>query len=107
MNHINKINKINVINKTTEINNMKYYILLFYYIIIFLMPFNLGTASIAEIVLYSLWEYYIGMEVRINDNIMLDVEALMTPFDIFYDNCLNDNNEIIDGINYTPYLYEI
>jgi hypothetical protein len=105
-NNINKINRINVINRVTEINKMKYYILLFYYIVILLMPFNLGTASIAEIVLYSLWEYYIRNEIKINDNVMLDVEALMTPFDIFYENCLNNNNEIINGINYTPYLFE-
>ena len=40
----------------------KEYIILFYYILIFLMPFKLGTASIAEIALYSLWKYYIGTE---------------------------------------------
>ena len=85
-------------------NNMKYLIILFYYNIILLMPFELGTASIAEMVLYSLWKCYIGTDITINDHVMIDIEALTLPFDIFCSNCLNNRNEIIDSINYTPYL---
>ena len=64
------------------------------------MPFELGTASIAEIFLYSLWKYYIGINLIINPLIMLDVEALTLPYEIFFKNCfINEGN---DG--YTPYL---
>jgi hypothetical protein len=102
------LQKLDELNKNNNINDMKYYIILFYYNIILLMPFSLGTASIAEMVLYSLWKYYIRNDIKINDNIMLDVEALTNPFDIFYDNCLtNDSNETINNINYTPYLIEL
>ena len=74
------------------------YIILFYYIIIFLMPFEKGTASIAEMSLYLLWKYYIGTSIIIKSNILIDIEALTLPFDIFYKNCLNHNDD------YTPYL---
>jgi len=78
-------------------------ILLFYYILIFLMPFTAGTATIAEIALYSLLEKYIPEKrYKINENIMIDVEALSLPFRIFYSYCFNS-----DGTIYTPYLQEI
>ena len=86
------------------------------------MPFALGTASIAEMFLYSLWKFYIGTRLEIRQTIMLDVEALTSNFDIFYKNCFNnDDNENnptilrqIEGYNeatyipvvYTPYLVE-
>jgi hypothetical protein len=85
------------------------------------MPFQLGTAAIAEMFLYSLWNFYIGSNLRINKNIMIDVEALTIPFDVFYRNCFihdNQENDIsilrqMDGydeatykpIIYTPYLF--
>jgi hypothetical protein len=74
------------------------YIILFYYLIIFLMPFEKGTASIAEMSLYLLSKYYIEKNLIINPNILLDVEALTLPFDIFYENCLNHKDD------YTPYF---
>jgi hypothetical protein len=63
------------------------------------MPFALGTASIAEVMLYSMSEYYLGKRVKINQECLLDVEALTLPFDNFYTNCFNT-----DGTEYTPYL---
>ena len=65
------------------------------------MPFTLGTAAIAEIFLYSLWKYYIGSNLIINQHIMLDVEVLTLPYEIFKKNCF-----IIDYTNsiYTPYF---
>ena len=93
-----------------------------YYYIIILMPFALGTASIAEMFLYSLWKFYIGTRLEIRQSIMLDVEALSNTFNDFYKNCFNhDDNENngdilrqIDGYSeatyipviYTPYLSE-
>ncbi len=86
------------------------------------MPFQLGTASIAEMFLYSLWKFYIGKNLRINNNIMLDVEALTIPFDVFYRNCFirdeKENDPAIlqqfdtydettyKPVEYTPYLIE-
>lgn len=89
-------------SKNSSIENTKKYIIIFYYIIILLMPFMLGTASIAEILLHSLWEKYIGSIIYINENTMLDVEALTLPFSIFYDNCFNGRT----NDNYTPYIIE-
>ena len=64
------------------------------------MPFYLGTAAIAEILLYALWEKYTNSSIEIDSNIMLDVEALTLPFNFFYDNCFNRTI-----LNYnTPYL---
>lgn len=88
--------------KDITIENTKEYIIIFYYIIVLLMPFERGTSSIAEILLYSLWEKYIGSKIYINENVMLDVEALMLPFSIFYNNCFNKESENI----YTPYIFE-
>jgi len=79
--------------KKCSSNDIPKYILIFYYLIIFLMPFYLGTATIAEILLYSLWEKYTDSFIEINSSIMLDIEALTLPFNIFYNNCFN-----------TPYL---
>ena len=105
-----------------NINEKKRDIISIYYYIIILMPFSLGTASIAEMFLYSLWKFYIGTRIEIRQSIMLDVEALSHTFDDFYKNCFNhDNNENnpsilrqINGYNeatyipviYTPYLSE-
>lgn len=82
------------------IKNKKEYIIIFYYIIVLLMPFERGTSSIAEILLYSLWEKYIGSKIYINENVMLDVEALTLPFSIFYNNCFTQSDI------YTPYIIE-
>ena len=86
------------------------------------MPFALGTASIAEMFLYSIWKFYIGTKLEINQNIMLDVEALTTNFDVFYKNFFthdeNENNPDIlklyneydektyIPVKYTPYFIE-
>jgi len=83
----------------TEEERKKELIMRFYYVIILLMPFALGTASIAEVMLYSLCEYYLGEKVKIDQKCLLDVEALTLPFDIFYTNCFES-----DGTEYTPYL---
>jgi hypothetical protein len=76
------------------------YILFFYYLFIILMPFELGTASISEMSIYSMWKYYLNEDLILNSNIMLDVEALTLSFDLFYHNFLNkdENNK-----EYTPY----
>jgi hypothetical protein len=103
------------------ISQKKKCIIKIYYYIIILMPFQLGTASIAEMFLYSLWKFYIGENLRINNNIMLDVEALTIPFDVFYRNCFirdekeNDpsilqqfdtyNETTYKPVEYTPYLF--
>jgi hypothetical protein len=81
-------------------NIIKTYIIKFYYTLIFLMPFSLGTASIAEIILYSLWKKYIGYDLVLNKKIMLDVEALTLPYKIFYKNFISKT----DDIGYTPYV---
>ena len=89
------------LNYDTNISLRKDYILLFYYVFIFLMAFMSGTASIAEIGLYSLWKFYIGENLKINNNILLDVEAMTTNFDTFKNNCFNIDPEQPE---YTPYL---
>ena len=86
-------------NNSTEKERKKELIMRFYYVIILLMPFMLGTASIAEVMLYSMWEYYLGEKVKIDQKCLLDVEALTLPFDNFYNNCFET-----DGTEYTPYL---
>lgn len=106
----------------TTIEEKKKCIVEIYYYIMILMPFALGTASIAEMFLYSLWKFYIGTRLEIRQSIMLDVEALTNNFDVFYNNCFNhDDNENnpsilrqIEGYNeatyisvlYTPYFNE-
>lgn len=84
---------------STEKERKKELIMRFYYVIILLMPFILGTASIAEVMLYSMWEYYLGEKVKIDQKCLLDVEALTLPFDNFYKNCFES-----DRTEYTPYL---
>ena len=81
-------------------NIIKSYIIKFYYTLIFLMPFSLGTAAIAEIILYSMWKKYIGYDLILNKKIMLDVEALTLPYKIFYKNFIS----ITDDMGYTPYV---
>jgi len=92
------LNRLN--NKDNNITDNKEYIIKFYYTLIFLMPFQLGTASISEIMLFSLWKKYIGYDLILNQKIMLDVESLTLPFDIFYKNCIKNT----DNDGYTPYL---
>ena len=77
------------------IEKQKEYIVAFYYLLILLMPFLRGTASIAEMSLYSLWKYYIGTSLNINQTVLLDVEALTLPFTIFYHNCFNGENRYL------------
>jgi hypothetical protein len=79
----------------TNIEKQKEYIVAFYYLLILLMPFQRGTASIAEMSLYSLWKYYIGIPLNINQNVLLDVEVLTLPFSIFYINCFNGENRYL------------
>ena len=62
------------------------------------MPFRLGTASISEISIYSLWKYYIKTPLKIKENILLDIELLTLPFNKFLENCL------VHSDDYTPYL---
>lgn len=91
-------------NRNDE-NKIKDIIIVFYYLIIYCMPFDLGTASIAEMSLYTLWDTYINKDgskkLIINSNIMLDVEALLMPFSQFHNNCLEKKNE---NDIYTPYF---
>jgi len=80
-------------------------IVVFYYLFIYLMPFILGTSSISEISLYTLWNTYINIDgkkpLNINKNTMIDVEALSLTYTQFYYNCFNKESE--DDI-YTPYF---
>jgi len=125
-----RINTLKIIiqhfdNLQTEgrnITDKKRDIISIYYYIIILMPFSLGTASIAEMFLYSLWKFYIGTRLEIRQTIMLDVEALLNTFDIFYKNCFTNDDKENDPvilrqiygydeatykpIRYTPYLVE-
>jgi hypothetical protein len=105
-----ELSKFHLLNFEENKLKKREYILLFYYCLIFVMPFSLGTASIAEISLYSLWKFYIGLDLGINQNILLDVEALTLPFNTFYKNCFEIDEEE-DKYEYqslgkrTPYLY--
>ena len=93
----------------TTVEEKKKCIVEIYYYIIILMPFNLGTASIAEMFLYSLWKFYIGTRLEIRQTIMLDVEALTSNFDVFYRNCFHNDVNENDSDNktiYTPYFIE-
>jgi hypothetical protein len=81
--------------KNINIEKQKEYIVAFYYLLILLMPFLRGTAAIAEMSLYSLWNYYIGIPLNINQNVLLDVEALTLHFTIFYHNCFNGENRYL------------
>lgn len=91
--------------KNTKIEELKIKdcILSFYYILILLMPFELGTASIAEMILHSLWRFYLNKKIIINKNTMIDVEALTLPYSLFKNNCFgNEENN-----KYVPYFQEI
>jgi hypothetical protein len=100
-------------SKISEITNLysndydttKQIIIIFYYLIIYFMPFRLGTASIAEMSLFTLWDTYINKDgskkLILNQNVMIDVEALLLPYSKFYNNCFN--KESPDSI-YTPYF---
>lgn len=96
---LDKLKKLKL-NISIHSKLIKKYILMFYYIFIMLMPFHGGTASIAEMALYSLWEYYLEEDLFLNQNIMLDVEVLTLPFHLFYNNFFEK-----DSFNdeYTPY----
>lgn len=106
----NILSELHILKNIEDVENIerkKKYIILFYYSLIFLMPFSLGTASIAEISFYSLWKYYIGENIRINQNILFDVEALTLPFDSFYKNCMELDQNEVNEIKMTPYLYVV
>ena len=71
------------------------------------MPFILGTAAIGEMAIYTLWNTYVKDEngdsipLRINENTLIDVEALSLPYSVFYENCITkDSSNSI----YTPYF---
>lgn len=76
-------------------------ICLFYYLFILLMPFKQGTAFCAEIAFHGLIKKYINpnLNIKMNSNIILDIEALLLPFVTFYNNCFQS-----DGTKYTPYF---
>ena len=106
----NNLNNTRNLTETEETNKIiideiKEFIIIIYYLIIFIMPFQLGTASISEMFLYSLWKKYIGKSLKINQNIMLDVEALTLPYEVFKKNCFEKDNEE-GNVPYTPYLIE-
>ena len=89
-------------NKDTKKERITY-ILVFYYLFILLMPFERGTASIAEMAFYSLWDTYISEypSIKLNSFILFDVEALTLPFNTFYKNFFEKDEDDITG--YTPY----
>jgi len=88
-----------------DINKIKKIIAIFYYLNIIYTPFRAGTAAISEISLFTLWDKYININgdkpLYINENIMIDVEALSHSFTDFYHNCFHKNK--LDR-KYTPYL---
>jgi len=95
-------------NIENDMDKIKKIIIIFYYLFIYLMMFNLGTASIAEISLFTLWDTYVNNDLQqpliINQNIMIDVEVLSMPFSKFYINCFNKEYE---GDIYTPYFINL
>jgi hypothetical protein len=101
----NKSKNSEIINLYSNDDNTKQIIIIFYYLIIYFMPFHLGTASIAEMSLFTLWDTYINKDgskkLILNPNVMIDVEALLLPYSKFYNNCFN--KESPDSI-YTPYF---
>jgi len=88
-----------------DMDKIKKIIIIFYYLFIYLMIFKYGTASIAEISLFTLWDTYVNFNgsenLILNQNTMLDVEVLSLPFSKFYTNCFNQD---FDGDIYTPYF---
>jgi hypothetical protein len=100
---------LKTLENSIDIDLKKNLIIVFYYIIILLMPLKNGTASIAEVCLYSLWEKYIpGFTIKINPNIMLDVEALSLPFNTFLYNCFNKETIIESHVsNVISYFLKI
>lgn len=87
-----------------NIEKKKEIITVFYYLMIYYMPFSLGTSSISEMSLYTLWNTYININgfepLYINKNTMIDIEALSLPYTEFYHNCFNKTIRDI----YTPYF---
>jgi hypothetical protein len=90
-----------------DIDKIKKIIIIFYYLLIYLMIFSLGTASIAETSLFTLWDAYVNIDgndpLILNKNTMIDVEALTIPFSNFYINCFNKES---DQNKYTPYFID-
>ena len=88
-----------------DMDKIKKIIIIFYYLFIYLMIFELGTASIAEISLFTLWDTYVNFDgnepLILNENTMLDVEVLSSQFSKFYTNCFNQE---FKGDIYTPYF---
>jgi len=88
-----------------DMDKIKKIIIIFYYLFIYLMIFQLGTAAIAEISLFTLWDTYVNIDGKkpliLNQNTMLDVEVLSSQFSKFYINCFNKESE--EDI-YTPYF---
>jgi len=70
------------------------------------MPFKLGTASVGEMAIYTLWNTYVKDEtgksipLKINVNTLIDIEALSLPYSVFYENCIKESSNSI----YTPYF---
>jgi len=85
----------------TDINKIKKIIIIFYYLEIFYMPFYAGTAAIAEISLFTLWDNYVNEPLIINQEVMLDIEVLSLTFREFYHNCFNKDCQ---RSKYTPYF---
>ncbi len=68
-------------NQNAEnIHKKKILIMTIYYTFIFYMPFERGTASIGEILLYTLWNTFIGENIEIMPNVLLDVQVLTLPY---------------------------
>jgi hypothetical protein len=73
----------------------------FYYVLIFTMSFKRGTSSICEMMLYTLWQLcFPENPIVINQNCMIDVEALTLTYARFRQNCYRN-----DGTKYTPYIH--
>jgi len=91
-----------------DMDKIKKIIIIFYYLFIYLMIFQLGTAAIAEISLFTLWDTYVNFDgnepLILNKNTMLDVEVLTLHFSTFYNNCFNQESE--ENI-YTPYFINL
>jgi hypothetical protein len=94
-----------LLDLSNDMDKIKKIIIIFYYLFIYLMLFSMGTASIAEISLFTLWETYVNIDgnnpLTLNQNTMIDVEVLSLPFSKFYINCIRQEFE---GDIYTPYF---
>jgi len=102
----NKNIRDKIFDEMTDIDKIKKIIIIFYYINILYTPYCAGTASISEISLFVLWNKYVNYNntepLFINQNIMIDVEALSHSFTEFYYNCFNKDQY---NSKYTPYFY--